>query len=102
MSEHSPRGEGRLQHPEDNREESISVSGHGEQHIGILKNFAEAILEGKPLIAPAAEGMRSVELANAMLLSSFDDRMIELPLDGAAYEKALKQKIAGSKRSKKK
>lgn len=80
----------------------IPVSGHGEQHIGVLKNFAAAILEGKPLIAPAAEGMRSVELANAMLMSAFEDRTIELPLDGAAYEKHLKKKIAGSKRAKKK
>jgi len=81
----------------------IPASGHGEQHIGILRNFAEAILEGKPLIAPAAEGMRSVELANAMLLSAFKDRTIDLPLDGAVYEKELKQKIAASKkRSKKK
>ena len=33
---------------------TIPVSGHGEQHIGILKNFADAILDGAPLIAPAA------------------------------------------------
>jgi predicted dehydrogenase len=79
----------------------IPVSGHGDQHIGILRNFAVAILEGKPLIAPAAEGMRSVELANAMLLSSFEDRAIEMPLDGAVYDKALQKKIAESKRSKK-
>jgi predicted dehydrogenase len=80
----------------------IPVSGHGEQHVAILQNFAEAILEGKPLIAPAAEGLLSVELANAMLLSAFEDRAIELPLDGAAYEKALQKKIADSPRSKKK
>jgi hypothetical protein len=43
-----------------------------------------------------------VELANAMLLSAFEDRAIELPLDGAAYEKALQRKIAASTRSGKK
>jgi hypothetical protein len=36
-----------------------------------------------------------------MLLSAFEDRAIDLPLDSAAYEKALKQKIASSTRSKK-
>ena len=85
-----------------NTEEVLLVSGHGEQHIGILRNFAEAILEGAPLIAPAAEGLLSVELANAMLLSAFEDRTVSLPLDGSAYEKALQQKIANSTRSKKK
>lgn len=82
-------------------ERTIPVAGHGEQHIAILQNFAEAIQEGKPLIAPAAEGIQSVELANAMLLSAFEDRAIELPLDGVAYEKALQQKIATSTRFKK-
>ena len=80
-------------------EKVIDVSGHGDQHIGIMRNFAEAIREGKPLLAPAAEGLNSVELANAMLLSAFEDRAIDLPLDGAAYEKALKQKIRESSRS---
>jgi predicted dehydrogenase len=71
--------------------------GNGPQHLGILQNFAEAILDKKPLIAPAREGLHGVELANAMLMSSFRDQTITLPLDGAAYEKLLKQKIAASK-----
>jgi predicted dehydrogenase len=70
---------------------------HGEQHLGILRNFADAILDRAPLIAPAAEGIHSVELANAMLLSTWMDRTIELPLDAGAYAQALAAKIAGSK-----
>lgn len=79
----------------------IPIPDHGQQHIAILQNFAQAILEGKPLIAPAEEGLYSVELANAMLLSSFEDRTILLPLNGVSYERALQQKIADSPRSKK-
>jgi predicted dehydrogenase len=71
--------------------------GNGPQHLGILQNFTEAILDKKPLIAPAAEGIHGVELANAMLMSSFLDKTITLPLNAAAYEKLLKQKIATSK-----
>jgi predicted dehydrogenase len=78
----------------------IELAGHGEQHVGILKNFAEAILDGAPLIAPAAEGIRSVELANAMLYSTFTGTTIELPLDGAAYERHLDGLIAASKKGK--
>ena len=74
----------------------IPVSGSGEQHVGILKNFAEAILDKKPLIAPAGEGIHSVELANAMLMSAFLDKPVELPLDASAYETLLQQKIANS------
>jgi predicted dehydrogenase len=79
-------------------EHLFEFPGHGEQHLGILRNFAEAIIDGKPLIAPAADGILSVELANAMLLSAFEDRAVELPLDGAVYERALQSRIAASSR----
>ena len=73
------------------------AGGNGPQHIGILQNFTEAILDKKPLIAPAAEGIHGVELANAMLMSSFLNKTIDLPIDAGAYEKLLKKKIATSK-----
>jgi len=74
----------------------IPLSGHGGQHREILVNFTEAVLDKKPLIAPAAEGIHSVELANAMLYSSFENRSVEFPLNARAYERLLKKKIAGS------
>jgi predicted dehydrogenase len=72
------------------------ITGHGEQHAGILRNFADAILHGAPLIAPAEEGIHSVELANAMLYSTFTGKTVELPLDGAAYERHLQELISRS------
>ncbi len=72
------------------------ISGHGDQHAGVLRNFADAILTGAPLIAPAAEGIHSVELANAMLYSTFTGKTVELPLDGAAYERHLQALIAAT------
>jgi len=75
----------------------IALPDHGSQHIGILTNFVEAILDGKPLLAPAVEGIHSVELANAMLFSSMKKKTIELPLDGKAYARALKGLIKTSK-----
>ncbi len=74
----------------------IPVNGHGGQHAEILENFAKAILEGEPLIAPAEEGINSVELANAMLYSSLKGHPVDLPLDSAAYEAELQRLIAGS------
>ena len=69
---------------------------YGEQHLGILKNFTEAIRDHTPLIAPAPEGIRSVELANAMLQSGLIGHPVDLPLDGAAYEEALYARIRKS------
>lgn len=57
----------------------------GTQHIGIIRNFIDAIRSGAPLIAPLAEGVASVELANAMLYSGWSERPVNLPLDGDLY-----------------
>jgi predicted dehydrogenase len=77
-------------------EELFSAPDHGGQHAAILQNFADAILNGAELIAPAADGIRSIELANAMIQSAWEERTVELPLDGARYEAALAAKIAAS------
>jgi hypothetical protein len=77
------------------------MDGPGEQHVGILKNFVEAVLDKKPLVAPAAEGIHSVELANAMLYSSFTGKAVDLPLNALAYESHLKKLISGSRFKKK-
>jgi len=74
----------------------IPLSGHGGQHVEILRNFTAAILDKAPLIAPAEEGIHSVELANAMLLSSSREQTLEMPFDGEEYESWLKKKIAES------
>jgi predicted dehydrogenase len=70
-------------------------------HAVLIQNFVNAILEGEPLIAPGAEGIHSVELANAILYSSLAGETIDLPLDSAAYERKLNALIAGSRTEKK-
>lgn len=70
-------------------------------HQILTQNFVDAILDGVPLVAPAAEGMHSIELANAILYSSLENRTVEMPLDSAAYERKLQQLIAESKFEKK-
>jgi len=75
---------------------TFPIDGTGGQHAEILENFADAILEGKELIAPAEEGFHSVELANAMLYSSLLGQPVELPLDGEAFEQELKKLIQSS------
>ncbi|HWA28151.1 MAG TPA: Gfo/Idh/MocA family oxidoreductase [Lacunisphaera sp.] len=72
------------------------LDGPGGQHAAITQNFVDAILDGAPLIAPAAEGLRPVELANAMLLSAWTNKAIELPLSGTLYRRWLRRKIAES------
>lgn len=75
----------------------IPAKGNGGQHDEVLQNFVDAILSGKPLIAPASEGIHSVELANAILYSSILEKTVELPLNSRGYERCLKGLIAQSK-----
>ncbi len=72
----------------------------GAQHHLIVQNFVDAILGGARLVAPATEGVASVELANAILYSSLIGQTVELPLDGAAYARKLDQLIAESRHEK--
>ena len=71
------------------------------QHATVLQNFVDAILDRTPLIVPGAEGINSVEIANAALYSSWTGQTVELPLNSAAYEKALQAKIQQSRFEKK-
>jgi hypothetical protein len=75
----------------------IPIEGHGPQHNGVLTNFVAAILDRSPLIAPAQEGINSLELANAFLLSTLEDRTIQLPIDAGLFEGHLKKLISSSK-----
>ncbi|HKO91141.1 MAG TPA: hypothetical protein VJU61_08315, partial [Polyangiaceae bacterium] len=73
------------------------ISGTGTQHLGILQNFVNAILDGEPLLAPASEGIHSVELANAMIYSSLQAETVTLPLDSSAYAAELERLIVDSR-----
>ncbi len=75
----------------------IKIEGAGGQHVAIVQNFTDAILDGAPLIAPAADGIRSVELANAMLYSALKDVTVELPMAGADFDGLLKNLVAKSR-----
>ena len=79
----------------------IPTGNQGPSHLKVAQNFIDSILDGSPLIAPGEEGLNSIELANAMLFSAWEKRTVQLPLDAAAYEARLKEKIAGSTHRKK-
>lgn len=68
----------------------------GGQHVDILRNFVAAIQGAAPLLAPGGEGVRSLELANAMVLSAWEGRTITLPLDARRYQRRLRARIKAS------
>ena len=75
----------------------IPSDGIAGMHPEVISNFADAILDGTPLIAPATEGIRAVEIANSIILSGATRSTVELPLDPAAYLRLHQQLVAGSR-----
>lgn len=73
------------------------------QHTAIMKDFANAITNKTPLIAPGLEGINGLTISNAIHLSSWTGKEIELPIDEDLFIKELdKRKQEEEKMSRKK
>ncbi len=78
----------------------IPVGGMALHHVGITRNWIDAILRGTPLLAPGVEGIRGLMISNAMHLSSWLNDWVELPIDEDLFYEKLQEKIANSKNKK--
>ena len=78
-------------------EETIKQGGNNPQHVGIFNNFANAILGTEPLYVDGREGLKCVELIDSMLLSSWTDKTVSLPIDDDEYYGELKKRIDSSR-----
>ncbi len=75
----------------------IELESENPQHVGICNNIANAILGLEEVYAPAKDGLYGVMLANAMLLSTWQNKDITLPFDDEEFYEELKKRIAVSK-----
>ena len=77
----------------------VETDGENPQHAGVMNAFASAILHGTPLVAEGVEGIRGLSLSNAMHLSSFTGKTIEIDkLDHELYYEELMKRVATSRR----
>ena len=82
----------------DTTELEIETDGQNPQHVGVLNAWAGAILRGTPLVARGEEGINGVQLSNAMHMSAFTGKAVELPVDADAYYEELMKRVATSRR----
>ena len=66
--------------------------------MGVLKAFTDRILNGGKLIAEGKEGINGLMLSNAMFLSSWLDKTIELPFDEDLFLEELNKRRKMSKK----
>jgi predicted dehydrogenase len=95
VSEYCRTTESRMSEPQMTRRE-IKVNDEP-VHRNIAQNFLDAIIDGAPLLSLGDEGLHSVELANAMLMSGLEGKPIDIPMDRDRFEAMLEQLIESSK-----
>jgi predicted dehydrogenase len=71
----------------------VPIGGENLQHVGIMRNWVNAILNGGKLLAPGEDGIKGLTLSNAMLLSAWTDNWVELPMDEDLFYEKLQEKI---------
>ncbi|MBE6982622.1 MAG: Gfo/Idh/MocA family oxidoreductase [Ruminococcaceae bacterium] len=67
-------------------------------HVGVINAFGGKILRNEPLIAHGSEGINALTLSNAMHLSAWLGKTVELPLDEDLYYNELMKRVATSRR----
>jgi len=68
----------------------------GGGHQAVTKAWVDAILKGTPLIAPGEEGIKSLQISNAILLSAWTDAWVDLPVDEGLFHQKLLEKVRTS------
>ena len=69
----------------------------GEQHNGILKNYADAVLEGTELLAKGEEGINGLTISNSMHLSAWTGETVDVKnFPDDKYYELLQDKIKNS------
>lgn len=58
-------------------------------HANVIANLVRHLLHGEKLFTPGASGIASLELANAIMLSAYEDRWVKLPIRRAQYDALL-------------
>lgn len=75
----------------------VETDGENPQHVGVLNAWADAILRGGKLVADGREGVNGLRLSNAIHLSSFLGKAVEIPFDEDLFYDELMKRVATSK-----
>ena len=63
-------------------------------HLEILQNFANAVVGKEPLKVSGFDGINGVEMMDAMLLSQWLGKAVDMPIDDDLYLEELNKRIA--------
>ena len=69
-----------------------TLEGQVNPYTAVFQNFADHILWGKTLFTTGWDGLRQVQLANAVYVSGWEESKVSVPVDGKRYRDGLKQR----------
>jgi len=75
-------------------ESEIPAFRGGESHTTITQNFVNAIRKGEEMISPGLDGVKGLELGNAIMMAGLTRTPVDLPVNGDAYQAFLKDMAA--------
>ena len=75
----------------------IPVQGQTDLSSNVLRNFVAAIRGEEPLAVDGSDGVKSLALANAMLLSTWSDSWVPFPFDETEFKRLLDSKAKAMK-----
>lgn len=76
----------------------VETDGENPRHAGILRNFTNTILGKEQLFVKGQEGLLGVQLMDAMMLSGWLEKEVQLPIDDELYLAELNKRRANSRR----
>lgn len=77
---------------------AVETDNKNVQHPEVLNAFAASILRDEPLVADGREGINALLISNAMHLSAWTGREVELPFDEELFKSLLDERIKTSKK----
>ncbi|MCQ6276086.1 Gfo/Idh/MocA family oxidoreductase [Bacillus sp. V3B] len=72
---------------------AIPVKSENGNHSSIIQNWIDSIVKDSPLLAPGVEGVKALEISNAMYLSAWINETVELPINTDLYYEKLQEII---------
>jgi predicted dehydrogenase len=69
--------------------EKPEIEDDNPQHAGVIRSFAARVLRGEPLVAEGHEGINGLILSNAMHLSSWLDKTVDISFDEELFLREL-------------
>ncbi len=69
--------------------EELKIEEREHGHVAVLRDFARAILEDREPMVTGEEGIKSVEIINAIIMSGVTGKVVTFPIDREAYDKVI-------------